>query len=355
MNPSGRPPLISLATLREEHVSAVVALLLAQETRQRERDARLQAVRSGEQITALLTERLTRREPSLVALDAQRRVRGYACPGVWSLAETSILRAFLSARNGVARDLTLPDPHDGDAPAVLATLLAALSTWWKDHDTTGELIRWPSADQWLVARLAAHGFQLDSVCALRGSHATERHGTPSTIITQRAAPVDEEALIDLFAEELRYHERFTPFVRCHPAVLAALRRKLARLWAGASLEEGAPLVLVAECEGKVVGMAETALLTIAPDDEPRFTPPGRYGCIDNVCVREALRRQGIGHLLVQAVDDTFAALPLALDGWLLWYNPENPQAAHFWPRQGFVPLWTTYQRLHPTTKDEAGS
>ena len=335
-----------MAPLSEGQVPAVVDLLLAQEARQGERDARLRAVRSHEQVTASLLKRLDAGESSLVALDARGRVRGYANPAVWQLAETSILRAFLSARNGVARELTLPNPHDGDASTVLAALLTALSAWWKDHDTTGDLIRWPSADAWLVARLASHGFRLDSVCAVRGPHDPLHHDPLARVVMRQTRPADEKALVDLFAEELRYHERYTPFVRCSPAVLAVFRRKLARMWAGERLEEGAPLVLVAECEGEVVGMAETALVVVSSDDEPGFTPPGRYGCLDNVCVREALRGQGIGHLLVQAAYDAFAALHLAIDGWLLWYNPDNPQAAHFWPRRGFVPLWTTYQRLH---------
>lgn len=342
---------ITVVPMSADQLPAVVALLLAQGTRQREHDARLRAMRLHEQVTATLLKRLDAGEPSLVALDASGQVRGYASPAVWQLAETSILRAFLSARNGVARNLVLPDPRDGDAAAVLAALLTTLSAWWQDHNTTGDLIRWPSADQWLVAQLVGHGFRLDSVCAAREPHSSLHHDPLSRIVTRPARPTDEEALVDLFAEELIYHERYTPFVRCRPAVLAAFRRKLARMWAGASLEEGAPLVLVAERDGEIVGMAETALLDLSPDDEPGFTSPGRYGCIDNVCIREAWRGQGIGHLLVQAVDDAFAALPLALDGWLLWYNPDNPQAAHFWPRRGFVPLWTTYQRLHPPTEE----
>ena len=354
MNHLGHP-LLAVIPMSAAHVPAVVPLLVAQETQLRERDAWLRVVRSREQVTAILRKRLDTGEPSLVALDAGGRVRGYASPAVWELAETSILRAFLSARNGVARDLALPDPHDGDATAVLAALLATLSLWWQNQATTGDLIRWPSADQWLVARLAVHGFQLDSVCALRRPHSSVHHDPPSGIVTRQATPADEEALVALFAEELWYHERFTPFVRCSPAVLAAFRRKLACLWAGERMEVGAPRVLVAEYGNEVIGMAETTLLSIASDDEPGFTSPGRYGCIDNVSVRENLRGQGIGHLLVQAVDDAFAAFHLDLDGWLLWYNPDNPQAARFWPRMGFVPLWTTYQRLHPTTKDEAGS
>ncbi len=107
---------------------------------------------------------------------------------------------------------------------------------------------------------------------------------------------------------------------------------------------GAPLVLVAEQQGQVVGMAENTLLDVSADEEPGFTPPGRYACIDNVCVREQVRGQGIGRLLVQAVFEAFA--PLQLAGYVLWYNPGNPLAAFFWPHLGFVPLWTTYQRLH---------
>lgn len=345
----------TVSMMSEEQLPAVIDLLLAQQTRHHGQDKRLQAARSRGQGVASLAGRLAHEKPSFVALDAFGRVRGYASPVVWELAETSLLRAFLPERSGVTRDLAFADPQEGDASRVLAALLMALSSWWQEQGTTGELIRWPSADQWLVARLAVHGFQLDSVCALRGPHRSMHHDLPSGIVTRQATPADEEALVALFTEELRYHERYTPFVRCRPAVLAAFRRKLARLWVGTSLEEGAPLVLVAERGNEVIGMAETTLLDIAPDDEPGFTPPGCYGCLDNVCVRESLRGQGIGHLLVQAVDDAFAALHLALDGWLLWYNPVNPQAARFWLRMGFVPLWTTYQRLHPTTKDGAFS
>lgn len=334
---------ISITTLGAAQLPAVVALLLAQEARQLGCDPRLRMARSHEAVAAALAGSC---EQALVALDAKGRVWGYVQPSVWELSETSILRAFLSARNGIARHLILPDPDNADVEAVLVSLLSALSAWWKEQETTGDLVRWPSADAWVEPGLAAQGFRLDSVCAIRDSHIPIRRSVAPGIVTRQSWPIDEPTLIQLFEEELGYHERFTPFVRRSPAVLAAFRHKLARRWAGASLEQDAPLVLVAEWDGEVIGMAEATLLDIGLDDEPGFTPPGRYGCLDNVCVRESWRGQGIGHLLVQAVDDAFATLHLALDGWLLWYNPDNPQAARFWPRMGFVPLWTTYQRLH---------
>ena len=336
---------ISVTHLREEHRDEVVALLLAQQARQHSLDPRLAAVRTPEQLTAALAGS---GEQALVALDTRGRVRGSAMPGVWEVGETSILRAFLPARSGVARLLALPDPTEADAVAVTTTLLTALSESWRSLGTTGDLVRWPGADSWLSPLLAAHGLRLDSVCATRSLQAFEEAGRiSSSPFTTRAARLeDEEALVELLEEELRYHERFTPFVRSSPAVLQAFRRKLARLWHGMSLQEGAPLVLVAERAGKIVAMAENTVLIVRPEDEPGFTPAGRYGCIDNVSVREELRGQGIGRLLVQALFDAFAATGLPLDGSILWYNPDNPQAGRFWPRMGFQPLWTTYQRLH---------
>lgn len=339
---------LTVTTMVAEQLPAVVSLLLAQEVRQWRRDPRLRAARSHETMAATLASSCGQ---ALVACNAQGRVRGFVHPSVWELAETSILRAFLSARNGTAQHLILPDPGDTDAEAILVSLLSALSLWWKKQGTTGDLVRWPSVDAWAEPPLVAQGFRLDSICAAHGSYVPVSHCSLPGIVTRQAWPADEAALMRLFEKELRYHERFTPFVRRSPAVLAAFRRKLARRWAGASLEQDAPLVLVAEREGEVVGMAETALLAIDLGDEPGFTSPGRYGCLDNVCVRENVRGQGIGRLLVQAVYNAFAARSLHLDGWLLWYNPDNPQAARFWPHMGFVPLWTTYQRLHPLIEE----
>jgi GNAT superfamily N-acetyltransferase len=345
-----------VTAMRKEQIHAVIDLSIAQATCQRTLDPRLRAIRAREELEAGFAELLSNGEQPLVALDARGRVRGYAWPGVWELAETSILRAFLSARNGVARNLVLPNPKDADAPVVAAALLAALSASWKGSSTTGDLVRWPSADPWPEPILVEQGFRLDSVCATRSLQPLKEAAYASSppFVTRHARPEDEEDLVRLLEEELRYHERYTPFVRSSPAVLAAFRRKLARLWAGATLAEGAPLMLVVEQGRQIVAMAENTLLVLGSDDEPGFTPPGRYGCIDNVSVREELRGQGIGRRLAQAIFDAFAAIGLPLDGYVLWYNPDNPQAGRFWPRLGFVPLWTTYQRLHLLASDSQG-
>ncbi len=341
---------ITIRSGTEADIPALVDLIRAQQTRQRTGDPRLPQVQRRAQRAASLHE--GSQQEALIALDEKGHVRGYARPGVWEIKPTSILRAFLTARNGVVSTLTLPDPADADAGAVATALVSALDAFWQQAGTSGDLVRWPSTESWLEAALAEQGFQLDSICALR-SCAPFFAQRPAPAPLQRvrmARPDDEEILVKLFEEELLFHERYTPFVRSSPGVLAAFRRKLKEMWEGDALdvlEAGAPVVLVVEQEQTVVAMAENTLLSVAPGDAPGYTPAGCYWCLDNVSVREAWQGQGIGRLLVQAVEDVREELGLLLDGYILWYNPDNPKAARFWPRLGFHPLWTTFQRLKP--------
>ena len=135
---------ITIRTLSDAEIPDAVDLIAAQEARHYARDPRLTPARPRRQIEAVLARAGSRGERPLVALDARGRVRGYARPSVWQLSENSTLRAFLSARNGVAEDLALPDQDDEDAHAVAEALLAGLNTSWRSNQTIGDLIRWPS-------------------------------------------------------------------------------------------------------------------------------------------------------------------------------------------------------------------
>jgi GNAT superfamily N-acetyltransferase len=297
-------------------------------------------------LEGLLTRQCQDAVRPLVVLDARDAVRGYAHPGLWELAETCTLHAFLTPRNGIAHALTLPAPSEGDAAAVCTLLLSGLSDSWHRQRTTGDLIRWPSFDPWLHAALHEQGFVLDSFCALHPP-GPPRFGQrpPFPWLHIRPACLEDEAvLVALFEEEVALHAACVPCARVSSQAVRGFHEGLARLWAGLSLDEGGPMVLVAEQARQVVGMAEWRRLRVRADDEPGFTRAGHYGCIDNVSVKEGMRGQGIGRRLVQEV---FAALvPLPLDGSLLWYNPDNALAAAFWSSLGCEPLWTTYQRLH---------
>ena len=340
---------LSVLPATDEDIPGIIDLMLKQDQWHQTLDKRLHK-RLRNHLEATVVQAMRADERPLVAHDGQGRVRGYIEPDVWELSHHSTLLAFLTRRNGIAKRLTLPSPQEDDAHAVATALLTALSRYWHKQGTTGDLVRWPSCDGWLTSLLFAQGFVLDSVCALRPSLESlpSEFDRPPSFAIRQARPQDEETLVDLFREELLAHERCVPCARVSPAALRGFRAKLHHLWQGEPVEEGAPLVLVAEQERGVVAMAETTLLMLTPNDDPGFTPPGRYGCIDNVCVREHVRGQGIGQGLVQTIATAFAELPLDLEGWLLWYNPDNVQAARFWNLMGFQPLWTTYQRLHQT-------
>jgi GNAT superfamily N-acetyltransferase len=337
---------IRLVPASEAVIPGIVDLMIAQQGRQFARDPQL-----APGTYAALNAKWLREHPqqdALVALNAEGRVRGYAQPAVWTLKTTSILLAFLTARNGIVQKLTLPDPAAEDAQVVTSALLTALDHFWQLADTAGDVIRWPGNDSWCQPAFMRQGFELDSVCALRSLRPffVPRPEPGPSLHVRYARPEDEERLVTLFQEELLFHERYTPFVRSSPQVLAAFRSKLGQIWHAGGVEEGTPLVLVAERKGAVVAMAENTLMTVASADEPGFTPAGRYWCIDNVSVHKELQGQGVGRLLVQAIEDTVASLHLDLHGYALWFNPSNTRAARFWSSLGFQPLWTTYQRLH---------
>jgi GNAT superfamily N-acetyltransferase len=341
-----REPVI-ITNLTRAHIPAVIDLMMAQEMRQSRQNAAQMAVHSRHQIEAALTDQYNNDMRPVVALNRYGNVRGYAHPAIWELNENSILLSFLTARNGIVQKLTLPDPTDEYAGTTVNTLLDFLNACWQRAGTSGDLIRWPSTDYWAEPLFIKHGFRLDSICTFHPQQPFfSNRPMPSPLQRIRAArPEDEKSLISLFEQELRFHERYTPFVHSSPQVLEAFRRKLQHLWQGISLEDEAPLILVAEQGHEIVAMAENTLLEVGPYDEPGFTPPGHYWCIDNISVRADLQGQGIGRLLMQAIEDILTSLQLKLNGYVLWFNPDNPKAAHFWSSLGFQPLWTTYQRF----------
>jgi GNAT superfamily N-acetyltransferase len=337
----------AIRTATATDIPALIDLMIAQEARQFIQSASLLAVHSRQQIEAALVSQCNNDIRPCVVLNQYGKVCGYAHPSVWMLKKSSSLLSFLTARNGVVQRLTLPDPTDEYAGTIVNMLLDFLDVFWQKAGTSGDLIRWPGSDSWVEPFFSKHGFQLDSICAfhpLQPFFSTRPISSPRLCI-RLARSEDEEALIQLFEQELRFHERYTPFVRSSPQVLEAFRGKLRRLWQGKSLEDDAPLVLVVELDHEIVAMAENTLLEVGPFDEPGFTPPGRYWCIDNVSVREEFQGQGIGSRLVQSIEDNLAALRIDLDGYILWFNPDNLKAASFWSHLGFRVLWTTYQRL----------
>lgn len=333
---------IRIATCND--MSAVVDLITAQEHRLHALDSRLRIARPVDQIASALAQQYSMGEEPLVACDEQGRIRGCVQPALWTLPPESELLAFFPSHNGIPLGLTLPSPSENDASIVLSALLNALNRYWKEQHTSSAVLRWPSCDLWLEPLLGEHGFLLDSDLAYYPPLplVPARRTASSALQTRLARRDDEEILIELFQEELRFHLPYTPFVHLSHDVTQAFRSRLARIWTGETFEEGAPLVIVVERGNEIVAMAESDLLILGLDEEPNFLPSGRYGHLNNVSVRNDMRGQGVGHTLVQAVFNFFETAHL--DGYLLWFNPDNPLARSFWLRLGFLPVWRTYQR-----------
>ena len=331
-------------------IPEIIDLMVSQEQRLHALDPRLRIARSREQVAAVLEQQYRRGERPLVALTKQGQMKGYVQPSLWRLPLESELLAFFTSTNGVASSLILPDPSEADAYAIMSAFLVALTNYWQEQRTTSDIVRWPSCDLWLEPLLEEHGFVLDSDLAYHPLQPLlpARRPISPLVQTRLARPEDEKVLVELFEEELRFHQPHTPFVHITPSITSAFRSRLARLWAGETLEDGAVQVIVVEQENKVVAMAETDLFPIKIDEDTTPLPIGCYGHLNNVSVQKDMRGQGVGHTLVQAVFKNFARVPL--DGYLLWFNPGNPLARSFWSRLGFLPVWRTYQR--PAQREE---
>lgn len=102
--------------------------------------------------------------------------------------------------------------------------------------------------------------------------------------------------------------------------------------------------VVAELRGEVIGWANIAppeLSTWAADSVS--TRPAAY--LGVAIVSRAFRAGGVGHALVS--DLHAHAASAGVDTVLLDASAQNPWSMPFWQREGYRPLWTTWQRRQP--------
>jgi len=91
-----------------------------------------------------------------------------------------------------------------------------------------------------------------------------------------------------------------------------------------------------------LALAECAWVDAAPGTErAELLPPGRWGYVNNVVTALEERGGGLGQALMAHVHQEFHAAGVA--GTYLYYNPTNPLSSVFWHRQGYRPLWTTWE------------
>ncbi len=276
-----------------------------------------------------------------------------------------VLTAALPDGDRVAGVLT----HSAFEPGTATTLWSALELWelhpllgtaggagmeallreWQvllGRGQTGQdsacLLTWPSRDAEAAKPLLAHGFAPLTSLAVR----MVRAGTPARRAPQAgvgirlATAADLEAVLALQLAELEYSALVGAAV-VRPDAARVKRAALAR-----HLDQGDP-VWLAERDGVPVGLAHCRLLDVAAGSViGTRLRPGRWGYVNCVSVHGTARGAGVGRELMAVAHQELHRR--GATGTFLYYNPPNPLASVFWPRQGYRPLWTSWE-LRPAS------
>ncbi len=256
---------------------------------------------------------------------------------------------------GAARRYQLTAQIPG--PDVAAALDRLLSLW-RDHlgrvpgtgeQDTAAVVAWPSRDIGGVSALLRHGLTPLTVAAVRttGRHRGPRDGPsrrpgeeagkagrPGQVRIRRAGPADLDEVVRLGLELMRFDAHFDCVIE-RPGADEALRRYAARL-----LDVPGSWTWLAERDGAAVGL----LSAEPPQDAGWVAPlvraaPAAY--LMQMIVSPGDRGGGLGAAMVAEAHREMEASGVAAV--LLHYGQLNPLSAPFWSRQGYRPLWTSWE------------
>ncbi|MEV0067428.1 MULTISPECIES: GNAT family N-acetyltransferase [unclassified Amycolatopsis] len=202
------------------------------------------------------------------------------------------------------------------------------------------VVNWPSRDAEAIRAFLDHGLAPMSALAVRTDPppaAPDAAGTDG-IAVRPAGPADFDTVLRLCAATFDYTGLVAHRRRDQTAELLApaLRR---------ALDE--PATWLAEAGGRPVALAQCAWVDSAPGTEAaELLPPGLWAYVNNVVTAPGHRGGGIGRVLMDRVHREL--LRSGTVGAYLYYNPMNPLSSVFWHRQGYRPLWTSWE-AHPAT------
>jgi ribosomal protein S18 acetylase RimI-like enzyme len=204
------------------------------------------------------------------------------------------------------------------------------------------LLTWPSRDAQAAQPLIAHGFVPLTSLAVRPVRAGTPVGrAPQAGVRVRAATsADLDVVLSLELAELEYSALVGAAI-ARPDAEVVKRAALTR-----HIEQG-DAIWLAERDGVVAGVAHCRLLDVHPDGliGTRLRP-GRWGYVNCVSVAEGARDAGVGRELMAVAHHELHRRGATAT--FLYYNPPNPLASVFWARQGYRPLWTSWE-LRPAT------
>ena len=245
----------------------------------------------------------------------------------------------------IHRFVLTPRVKGADTAAGLDYLLAQ----WRDHlarvpaahhEDSAAIVTWPTRDITGVRALQRHGLQPVSVIAarLRGRSSAGSAGSAATpardIVIRQAGPDDLDVVTELEMAVVRYDSNFggaVPRPATHELLRSDVRARLANrptwTWLAERGQRAVSMVAVQPPLDSIWIRSMTAMANVA------YLQTG-------VVVRPE-RGTGTGDSLVRHVhrylDDSGIELTL------LHYAQVNPLSGPFWSRQGYRPLWTTWE------------
>lgn len=300
----------------------VNALLQAQTTRFERVDVLLPAAApppDGDVLSAALPD-----GDRVAGVLSRIRYEPGAAPTLWSASEVWELHPLVGAAGGDGMDALLREWRRLLERGVPAEDSACLVTW-------------PSRDVESARPLLAHGFAPLTCMAVRTVRAgTPAHRAPQAGVGVRLAGArDLEVVLELELAELAY-SALVGAATVRPDAERIKRAALTR-----HLEQGDP-VWLAERDGVAVGLAHCRLMDVEPGSLTAIRlRPGRWGYVNCLSVRDGARSSGVGRELMAVAHHELHRR--GASGTFLHYNPPNPLASVFWARQGYRPLWTSWE------------
>jgi hypothetical protein len=235
--------------------------------------------------------------------------------------------------------------------------LDRLLSLWRDHlaglpgagaPDTAAVVTWPCRDVGGIAALVRHGLAPFAVVAARVTGRHAHHGGPPEggesagaagtghqgLRIRRATPADIDTVVGLGMEVIRFDAHFADVID-RPSTAAALRREAEGLLAGPEC-----WTWLAERDGSVTGMVAAQRPEAAGWIAPMVRQaPSAYLMFGFVQPTE--RASGVGARLTARLHRDIEAAGVAVT--LLHYEQTNPLSAPFWSRQGYRPLWTSWE------------
>jgi GNAT superfamily N-acetyltransferase len=228
-----------------------------------------------------------------------------------------------------------------DVLAALDTLLSQ----WRDHlamvpeaagEDTAALIYWPSRDVAGVRALVAHGLTPLGVIAARaaGPRPAVAADCPPGVRIRQATLADLDVVAAMTMEVLRFDAYFGGVIE-RPGTADALRTEIA-----GQLGQPAPWMWLADRGGDPIGLLVAERPEVAGWIAPRTClSPVAY--LLALFVAPAERGAGVGAALTGQLHRAAATASVSVI--LLQYEQVNPLSVPFWGRQGYRPLWTTWE------------